>query len=278
MGAFNAFDGVQRLLENDNDAAAVKFIAAGAFFGLAFATGPLVIPLVLIAGGATFLGIRLEDDPVERFAKNGPLRLPPHEGATIWEKIRAHAQTLSVEARYSAEWPQWSEIERLIMDEYLLGFALSSNMRGQSSRSLPPVYLRALTATCDLQRFALMLSQADLFCHYYPGGAFSPAPTVIHPTVEDFRTDKDTKMISRIDVSFPIPQEHLRNQSPYWSAIIFCRIKPQSECEDSRPALGEGGGVRYLAIRHHGNGAIRKTTRRIGTMQELTSPEFWRTT
>ena len=279
MGVFNAFDARRNYIDNDKDAAAAKIIAAGAFFGLAAAsTWVWAIPLTVIAVGATLAGIWLEDDPVERFAKNGPLSHPPHEGATIWEKIHAHAQKPSVEAAFSAEWPHWTEIERLIMDEYLLGFALSSNMRGQSSRSLPPVYLRALTATCDLQRFVPMLSQAELFCHYYPGGTFSPTPTVIHPTVENFRTDEDAQMISRIDVSFPIPQEHLRNQSPYWSAIIFCRIKPQADRENCRPALGQGGGVRYLAIRHHGNGAIRKTTRRIGTMQELTSPGFWRVT
>lgn len=60
--------------------------------------------------------------------------------------------------------------------------------------------------------------------------------------------------------------------------FLPCRIKPQVDGEDCRPAPGEDGSARYLAIRHHGNGAIRKTARRIGTMQELSSPEFWRTT
>lgn len=276
MGIFNVIDGALKLHEKDKDAAVAKFIAAGTFFGLAFASGPLAIPLILIAGGATLLGTWLEDDPVERFAKNGPLRLPAPEGATIWEKIRAHAQAPSVEARFSAEWPQWTEIERLFLDEYLLGFGVESTVRG-SRRSFPPVYVDALSASCTLQRFVPMLSQAEIFCHYY-SGSFPHSPTHIAPTVEDFRTDKDTQMISRIEVSFPIPQEHLRNQSPYWSAIIFCRIKPQADREDCRPAIGKGGGVRYLAIHHHGNGVMRKTTRRIGTMQELTSPEFWRVT
>ncbi|MDO3376531.1 toxin VasX [Geoalkalibacter halelectricus] len=279
MGLFNVIDARRSYLENDKDAAAAKIFAAGAFFGLVFATSwPLAIPLTLMAIGATYAGFQLEDDPVERFANNGPLRLPPQQGATIWEKIRAHAQAPLVEARFSAEWPQWTEIERLFLDEYLIGFGVETAERGHQRRSFPPVYANSLSADCTLQRFVPMLSQAEIFCHYYPGGAFSPTPTVIHPTVEDFRTDKDTQMISRIGVTFPIPQEHLRNQSPYWSAIIFCRLKPQVDREDCRPVLGEDGSPRYLAIRRHGNGMMRKTTRRIGTIQELTRPEIWRTT
>ncbi|MCP3176343.1 DUF4150 domain-containing protein [Desulfuromonas sp. KJ2020] len=279
MGIFSVFDGIRDFRVADHDAGYAKMISAGAFFGLAGATTwAWAIPLTLVAVGGTLAGTWLEDDPVERFAKNGPLRLSPQQGATIWEKIRAHAQAPLVEARFSAEWPHWTDIERLFLDEYLLGFGVESAERGQQRRSFPPVYVDALSANCTLQRFVPMLSQAEIICHYYPSGCFSPTPTVIHPTVEDFRTDKDTQMISRIGVTFPIPQEHLRNQSPYWSAIIFCRIKPQVDREDCRPVLGEDGSPRYLAIRHHGNGMMRKTTRRIGTMQELTRPEFWRTT
>lgn len=276
MGFFNVFDAYRSDRERDQGAATAKYIAAGAFFGLAAATTwAWAIPLTLIAVGGSLAGSWLEDDPVERFAKNGPLRLTPQQGATIWEQIRAYAQAPSVEARFIAEWSQWTQVERLFLDEFLLGFGVESAEHGRR-RSFPPVYAAALSATCSLQRFVPMLSQAEIFCHYYPTGGFAH-PTIIQPIVESFRTDKDTGMISRIDVTLPIPQEHLRNQSPYWSAIVFCRIKPQGDREDCRPTLGEDGSVRYLAIRHHGNGAIRKNTRSIGTIQELTSSDFWRT-
>ncbi len=279
MGFFNIFDGLKTRRENDNDAAAVKFIAAGAFFGLAAATTwAWAIPLTLVAVAGTLAGTWLEDDPLERFAKNGPLHLHHKRDATPWEKIRALAQAPSVEASFSAEWSQWTEIERLFLDEYLLGFGVETSARGPHSRSFPSVYVDTLSAICSFQRFVPMLSQTEIFCHYYPGGDFSLEPTVIHPTVEDFRTEKDTQMISSIGVTFPIPQEHLRNQSPYWSAIIFCRIKSQTDRENCRPPLGGDGSPRYFAIRHHGNGMMRKTARRIGTMQELARPEFWRTT
>jgi hypothetical protein len=279
MGIFNLIDGYRSDEQRDQDAATAKYIAAGAFFGLAAATTwAWAIPLTLVAVGGILAGTWLEDDSLERFAKNGPLHLPPKRGGTAWEKIRTHAQAPPVEASFSAEWPQWTEIERLFLDEYLLGFGVETSPRGSQERSFPPVYVDALSATCTLQRFVPMLSQAEIFCHYHSGGAFSSKPSVIHPTVEDLRTDKDTRMISRIGVSFPIPQEHLRNQSPYWSAIIFCRIKPQTDREDFRPPLGGDGSPRYLAIYHHGNGMMRKTSRRMGTMQELTSPDIWRTT
>jgi hypothetical protein len=305
-GGLSAWDSyINFKLENDHDAGLAYSIGALAAVGALAVTGLGWVILFASAGiGSVVAGCLLEDDPLERFAKNGPFSQIPPVGNDIWEQIRTGAKSVAVKEHFEKEWPDWSAIRKALTDDYLYAFQAEVTARHEKV-SLPTKDLdgdgridfkdktAALFANTlagysrvtsfqvkiTLPPFAPFLSDVDFHCRYFPQGYGGPKFLLLKPVDIEYTMDEDAAKVKSMVLHYRFEEAEIRQQTTTAEFLFACRIQASKHAERYYPAQAENGEFRYLAVRRGAMGMngqeVTAQIRKIGTLEDLERKDFW---
>lgn len=303
-GVVSIFDFVKNRRENDDDAAVTYLVGGLLAIGSIWATGGLGL-IVAIAGFSSIIAASyLEDDLLERFARNGPLHRPAPDGADLWQRIRASAKSMAVEKPFTEEWPKWGTVRRLLFDDYLYSFGIKATTRLNSlnfpasdtdgdghigwkektaaivtSRLIGTRGATELKLKITPPTFAPFLSKVDFKCFYFPKGMGGEKYIFRRPSHVDYEMDDDTGLVKSVDIHYVLSDDLIQQQNLAGEFLFVCRIQPGRGTK-VYPAPAEHGEERYLGLRQ-GSMQVQGRTlagapQRIGTLHDLENPNFWK--
>ena len=308
-------DAVTNLRESDEDAATAYFLGFGAAvsaggFTYAMASGvTLGLAVGLLASVVLFVAFmvaaaHLEDDPLERFVKNGPFRAeaPLPEGADPWARIRAAA----ADPRPSealARWRDLSLARRDLMD-ILWGFqvelGVSMEVSPRSTLLASVRRARSVQAVVHLRHFRRFHSELESRLRVYPQGV-GGRYVELEPVEVDYVSDEATGGVRRIVLRYVLPEVVKDALGERADVLFLARVRTRAVAGgDDRqvPAVTSDGELRYVgrlepagyghATVGVGGSVLAQLPprllaqelwgkgRRVGTLAELTRPGSWK--
>lgn len=305
-GGLSAWDSFNNLKnEKDQDAGLAYSIGALAAVGALAVTGLGWTILFASAGiGSVIAGSLLEDDPLERFAKNGPFSQSPPGGNDLWEQIQTGSRSVRVTDHFAKEWPNWTTIRKSLTDDYLYAFQTDITTRREkvrlSAKNLDgdgqlglidkatafmvnsmTEYSRttSIQVKITLPPFAPFLSDVDFQCRYYPRGYAGAKILLLKPAEIEHTMDEDSAKVKTVLLHFRLDEEQVRQQTTIAEFLFACRIQSSKHAGRYYPAPAANGEFRYLAVRQGAMGMneheVTAKIRKIGTLLELDRKDFW---
>jgi|GEM_PF-3548372 len=307
LGGFVAWFDASRHASERNEAAAMAYraaswVMAGLFVGTAMGLGFLpLLPGIILAIGLMVLANHLQDDPLQRFAKNSPFRddAPLPEGADLWARIR-YAADHPQPTNALSEWQDLAQAHRDLMD-MLMGYQARMSVfkqRSAASNFLVDIRIaQELRVTTEFRRFERGSSELEHELRIYPRG-LSGESVALKPNELSY-TQGDTGMgVKSIQLTYTLPNEIKEKLTDRAEALFLSRLRAASlGGEDNEilytvPVDGAGGEYRYLGVRqplsltsntlsqapiaeHMAQARLFGEGRMVGTRAELENPRTW---
>lgn len=305
-------DASARFDEKDVDAgrayAAAGFLSVGVGIAAAMnASGFLIIPGIILTIALLVTAAYLTDDPLEKFAKNGPfgvdVALP--SGGALWSTLRQVANQPTVGRVFKDKWTSWTVMTADILD-YLYTFGIEVYVERQGSKNpednkwYSPVIAQVSHATVvkivlPVRHFHRSRSQFELLpLRVYPKGIRGSYESVGLSKM-DYSEDPKTGLVTKLHLVYDLSTVK-SVQTDRAEMVVLARLLLEPESAFYIPQPSSKAEPRYLAARaaltnvryplataNEGGGAaaalapeIYGKDRQVGTMKELEDPTGWR--
>lgn len=277
--------------EGDTDAGIAYSVAAIATFAVVFANPLGAAILVGIALGALIFAWFLEDDPLERFSKNGPVnrerKIP--SGGNLWAKLSNSAKSTGVKKKFK-KWQTWRSVRQEMFD-YFQAFETKIRVNRELERINPDLdrdgtvttgerikatlaggFVNSLIAkTVDVtvkpRDFHPFLSDIDFYCRYYEKGVGKSVGIELEIISLKTEVDKKSGKVKKIDLSFGFPTTVKPYDDEFSDIMFCCRMRQNKSGGQFVPVNSEAGDARFIAVKRKAN-SVQSTDGRAGIVPD----------